>query len=301
MSSQQACLGEWQGRGKVIKISKNSDELLVDMGPCVPSLTLIATNSKEHAWPMTWAVVRKGEHGRISATHGTVYIFELPSSDSSRLLVKKPTGDGVVEFERVKHQVSDTIERSAAILHERTDSPPSRSRSPRGRGKMSFADSLAKIVSEKEVMQIDRERMSSQWLDYESKLLDQALELFKKRCIREAENRRCGATISFEVLSREIDDFPKRTLSGSTYYVGTWGEGINAESWFYATRGVSATFSPGMQVLFAEVLQGMLPKFVDRVKLLGFRTCSHEAGTWKITVSWRRPEQEPQPGEDNDA
>lgn len=310
--SYQACLGEWQGRGKMIKISRSdSDELLVDMGPGVPPLVLVSTIS-DQSWPMKWAVVRRCEAGRSPGAHGTVYIFELPSPTSQRLLVKKPSGDGVVEFERVvrdaevpqrmpwQRQTEECQDKSNTreLLNDEATSPakaersrsPHRSHSPHATPP-SFADSLAKIVSDRKVVHTDRERVSAHWLEYEAKLLDEAVELFKQRCIREAENQRCGATISFEVLSREIDDFPKRQLSGSTYYVGTWGKGISAESWFYATRGVTATFSSGVQVLFAEVLQGMLPKFVDRVKLLGFQTCSHEAGTWKISVSWQRPEQ----------
>jgi len=293
---RKACLGEWRGRGKVITIFQADDEeLLVDMGPGVPSLTLLAMNPKNQAWPMTWAVVRQPERSSTPGSQQTVYIFELPSLESSQLLVKKPTGDGVVEFERIGPPPATNGQPTQAKKDQ------SRSRSPRARGKMSFADSLAKIVSEKKVSLVDREKMSQQWLDYESKLLDSAVELFKQRCIREAENQRCGATVSFEVLSREIDAFPKRTLSGSTYYVGTWGEGICAESWYYATRGLTANFQTGVQVLFAEVLQGMLPKFVDRVKMLGFQSCSHEAGTWKITVAWRKPEPEPGDGEAKDA
>lgn len=304
---RRTCLGEWRGRGKTIKITRSeTDELFVDMGPGVPPLTLVAASSssghEEEIWPMKWAVMRRAESGRPSGTpQGTVYIFELPSSSSSTLLVKKPTGDGVVEFERVvdgsepRGVPHDLLQQKAP---PRGPSSPteaaggahgSRSRSPHARGKMSFADSLAKIVSERKVAHTDRERLSSCWLAYEAKLLDTAVDLFKQRCIREAECQRCGATISFEVLSREIEDFPKRALSGSTYFVGTWGEGVSAESWFYATRGVTASFSP-VQVLFAEVLQGMLPKFVERVRSLGFQSCSHEAGTWKISVTWRKPD-----------
>mmetsp|Transcript_84750 Transcript_84750/g.234990 ORF Transcript_84750/g.234990 Transcript_84750/m.234990 type:complete len:169 (-) Transcript_84750:174-680(-) len=158
---------------------------------------------------------------------------------------------------------------------------------------MSFADNLTKIVADKKAEQSDRERVAGKWCTYEAKLLDQAVELFKQRCMREAEQQKCEATISFEVLSREIDDFPKRILTDSTYFVDTWGDGLSAESWFYATRGLTASWSPGAPVLFAEVLQGMLPKFVDRVKSLGFLTCSHEAGTWKVSVSWQMPDEPP--------
>mmetsp|Transcript_4508 Transcript_4508/g.10327 ORF Transcript_4508/g.10327 Transcript_4508/m.10327 type:complete len:171 (-) Transcript_4508:149-661(-) len=155
---------------------------------------------------------------------------------------------------------------------------------------MSFAANLNKIVADKRAEKTDREKVASKWSSYESKLLDQAVDLFKQRCIREAEQQKCDATISFEVLSREIEDFPKRVLTDSTYFVDSWGDGLSAESWFYATRGLTASWSPGAPVLFAEVLQCMLPKFVDRVKALGFTACRHEAGTWKVSVSWPSPE-----------
>mmetsp|Transcript_26605 Transcript_26605/g.76693 ORF Transcript_26605/g.76693 Transcript_26605/m.76693 type:complete len:170 (+) Transcript_26605:68-577(+) len=158
---------------------------------------------------------------------------------------------------------------------------------------MSFAANLTKIVADKKAEQSDREKVATKWSAYEGKLIDQAVELFKQRCLREAEQQKCEATISFEVLSREIEDFPKRILTDSTYFVDTWGDGLSAESWFYATRGLTASWSPGAPVLFAEVLQGMLPKFVERVKSLGFLTCNHEAGTWKVTVCWQAPEDQP--------
>mmetsp|Transcript_71539 Transcript_71539/g.190263 ORF Transcript_71539/g.190263 Transcript_71539/m.190263 type:complete len:168 (-) Transcript_71539:203-706(-) len=156
---------------------------------------------------------------------------------------------------------------------------------------MSFAANLTKIVADKKAEQSDREKVATKWSAYENKLLDKAVDLFKQRCLREAEAQKTEATISFEVLSREIEDFPKRILTDSTYFVDTWGDGLSAESWFYATRGPTASWSPGAPVLFAEVLQGMLPKFVDRVKGLGFNTCTHEAGTWKVSVSWPSPDE----------
>ncbi|CAK0898017.1 unnamed protein product [Prorocentrum cordatum] len=155
---------------------------------------------------------------------------------------------------------------------------------------MSFADSLTKIVAEKRREQAEKERIAAKWLEHEQKLLDQGVELFKQRCTREAElGEKCQATVSFEVLSREISDFPKRVLTDSTYFVESWGEGIRAENWFYAVRGAAASWSPGAPILFAEVLQGMLPKFVEKVKALGFNSCVHESGTWKVTVTWDPP------------
>mmetsp|Transcript_46715 Transcript_46715/g.84318 ORF Transcript_46715/g.84318 Transcript_46715/m.84318 type:complete len:167 (+) Transcript_46715:54-554(+) len=155
---------------------------------------------------------------------------------------------------------------------------------------MSFASLLTKTVATKKAEVGDREKISKQWEDHEENLLDTAVELFKARCTKEAEMQKCEATISYEVLTREIEDFPKRVLTDSTYFVDSWGDGASAESWFYANRGLNATYTPGTPILFAEVLQAMLPKFVDRVKELGFKECKHEAGTWKVFVTWADPE-----------
>ncbi|CAE8713061.1 unnamed protein product, partial [Polarella glacialis] len=150
-----------------------------------------------------------------------------------------------------------------------------------------FAANLTKIVASKKAEVGEREKISAKWTEKEDELLDEGVALFKARCVKEAEQQKTEATISFEVLTREIEDFPKRVLTDSTYFVDSWGEGLSSgEPWFYATRGLNASWSPGAPILFAEVLQAMLPKFVDRVKDLGFTSTSHEAGTWKVTVNW---------------
>ncbi|CAK9100942.1 Delta-tubulin (Tubulin delta chain) [Durusdinium trenchii] len=156
---------------------------------------------------------------------------------------------------------------------------------------MSFAANLTKIVAGKKSELADREKIAQSWKEKEATLLDEAVNLFKARCVKEAELQKTEATISFEVITREIPDFPKRILTDSTYFVDSWPSGTTAESWFYATRGVNSSWSPGAPILFAEVLQAMLPKFVDRVKELGFQECNHEAGTWKVAVSWPPPEE----------
>jgi len=288
-SSEDACLGEWCGRGKTIKVRRENGELLVDMGPGVPSLRLELMEEAASEASLQWAVVHQS-----STTPGTVYIFELASPAASSLLVKKPSGDGVVEFERVgAAEDKEEPTESASPLkkaEKKKKKKKHRSRSPPRTGKQSFADSLVKIVSEKKVATGDRAKMAAAWRALETKLLSQAVEIFKKKCVREAESQRCSATISFEVLTRELDEFPKRKLSGSTYYVGDWGDGLSAEAWFYAIRGCAATFASGTQVLFAEVLQSMLPKFVDLCGGLGFDSCKHEAGTWKVTAKWQMPD-----------
>merc|ERR1712135_166160 len=79
-----------------------------------------------------------------------------------------------------------------------------------------------------------------------------------------------GLTASFEVITREVADFPKRILKDSTYFVDTWGDSnVTAESWYYATRSTTTPYTPGTPVLFAELLEGMMPKFVEGECFLG--------------------------------
>merc|ERR1712217_853714 len=101
----------------------------------------------------------------------------------------------------------------------------------------------------------------------------------------------CAATVSFEVITREVEDFPKKKLNGSQYLVESWGK-ADPESWFYSTHGLGATYSEGSPILFATMLQGMLPKFTQQVSKLGFQTCRHEEGTWKVHVTWPQPTEE---------
>eukprot|EP00933_Yihiella_yeosuensis_P061026 TRINITY_DN6384_c0_g1_i1.p1 TRINITY_DN6384_c0_g1~~TRINITY_DN6384_c0_g1_i1.p1 ORF type:complete len:167 (-),score=34.65 TRINITY_DN6384_c0_g1_i1:66-566(-) len=155
---------------------------------------------------------------------------------------------------------------------------------------MSFAANLTKIVANKKAEVGDRANIAAKWTEREDELLDEAVDLFKSRCVKEAEQLKCQATISFEVLTREIEGFPKRVLKDSQYLVEDWGKGLSGESWFYATRGVNSSFSPGAPIQFAEVLQAMLPKFVEKVRDLGFDSCTQEPGSWKISVSWQDPE-----------
>mmetsp|Transcript_66613 Transcript_66613/g.206559 ORF Transcript_66613/g.206559 Transcript_66613/m.206559 type:complete len:171 (-) Transcript_66613:53-565(-) len=155
-----------------------------------------------------------------------------------------------------------------------------------------FADSLTRIVAESRGKQRQRERAGERWRAHEGRLLDTAVEFFKQRCTRAAEQQLCEATVSFEVLTREVPGFPTRVVKDSTYLVDGWGDGA-AEWWFYATRGIAAPWVPDTPVLFAEVLEGMIAKFVERAQGLGFRTCSREAGTWKVTARWGLPDDRP--------
>lgn len=154
---------------------------------------------------------------------------------------------------------------------------------------MAFAASLAKIVVQKKEQLSERSVVAQKWLSHEAALLDEAVKLFRQRCTREAKQRKCQLTASFEVLSRDIAGFPSHVVKASTYVVNAWGEGVDAEAWFYSKNGTNGSFSPGAPVLFAEMLEGMMPKFLDRVQRLGFKTACREAGTWKVTVTWKAP------------
>eukprot|EP00930_Biecheleria_cincta_P090299 TRINITY_DN7965_c0_g1_i1.p1 TRINITY_DN7965_c0_g1~~TRINITY_DN7965_c0_g1_i1.p1 ORF type:complete len:190 (+),score=32.85 TRINITY_DN7965_c0_g1_i1:68-571(+) len=156
---------------------------------------------------------------------------------------------------------------------------------------MAFAASLTKIVAGKKAEIGDRQKYADMWKACEEKLLGDAVELFKDKCTREAEQQKCETTASFEVITRDIKNFPKRVLKDATYYVETWPDGVTSECWFYGARGLQASYSAGAPILFAEVLQAMLPKFLERIKDLGFAEFRHEAGTWKVYVRWADPDE----------
>mmetsp|Transcript_3864 Transcript_3864/g.7789 ORF Transcript_3864/g.7789 Transcript_3864/m.7789 type:complete len:170 (-) Transcript_3864:110-619(-) len=148
-----------------------------------------------------------------------------------------------------------------------------------------FAELLTQLVAQSRGKQRDRSRLGERWTAHEAKLMDVAVELFKLRCMRAAEQQQTEATVSFEVLTREIPGFPTRVVKDSTYLVDSWGDGA-AEWWFYATRGTAVPWVPGQPVLFAEVLETMIGKFIESSQGLGFNSCFREAGTWKVTASW---------------
>mmetsp|Transcript_64817 Transcript_64817/g.193157 ORF Transcript_64817/g.193157 Transcript_64817/m.193157 type:complete len:170 (+) Transcript_64817:68-577(+) len=155
-----------------------------------------------------------------------------------------------------------------------------------------FAAKLTQIVAESKGKQRNRNLLGERWTTHEAKLLDVAVELFKLRCTRAAEQQQCEATVSFEVLTREVPGFPTRVVKDSTYLVDSWGDAA-AEWWFYATRGTAVPWVADSPVLFAEVLEGMIGKFVDKAQSLGFRACFREAGTWKVTAAWGLPDEKP--------
>ena len=141
-----------------------------------------------------------------------------------------------------------------------------------------------------------RKCLAERWERHESSLVDSAIDIFKQCCIREAEQLNCEATVSFEVITRQVQDFPKRTFSDSVYYVASWGESVTTEAWHYAVRGPTVPLPSEKPILFAEVLCAMLPKFVKQVMALGFTSCVHVAGTWQVRVAWSSPEPDGIPG-----
>lgn len=291
--SSQACVGEWEGRGKKINIKSGGEEMFVDMGAGVPQLSVRLTSSGR-AWPMTWAVMNKDSSGK----EVSVYLFDMPSAESSTMMVRKPTGDGAVEFSRIGSPAPPAAEPPATRRNGERSRSPARGKpvggKPEGSRNLSFAASLGTIVTKKKAEHTERERDVEIWLQREAKLLDLSVELFKQRCMRSARALKCSATVSFEVISRELhEEFPKRRLNGSTYYTGDWGPDLGPEGWFWSTRGVHVPLPPDTPVLYAELLQSMLSKFVDRLRLLGFISVTHEAGTWKVTAKWHPPSDKP--------
>mmetsp|Transcript_38738 Transcript_38738/g.111969 ORF Transcript_38738/g.111969 Transcript_38738/m.111969 type:complete len:175 (+) Transcript_38738:69-593(+) len=151
-----------------------------------------------------------------------------------------------------------------------------------------FAEVLTGIVRQARRDETERRRQAEQWLAHEGRLLDKAVEAFKVRCLKAAEEEKCEAAISFEVLTRDIVGFPTRTVANSTILVDSWGAGA-AAGWFYASRGTSEEWSQGTPVNFAALLESMMPKFVEKVEALGFQKCARIPGTWKVSACWSPP------------
>jgi len=151
----------------------------------------------------------------------------------------------------------------------------------------SFAACLLMLAAERSQEHAQREKSVQQWVAHEAMLLDRAVECFKATCHRAASRKEIEATVSFDSLSRDIPDFPKRALKNGNYYVDQWFGGITASAWFYANKGSKEDYS-GAPILFADVLQRMLPMFLSRVKELGFISSDQQKDSWKIRSVWGR-------------
>mmetsp|Transcript_18334 Transcript_18334/g.27670 ORF Transcript_18334/g.27670 Transcript_18334/m.27670 type:complete len:166 (+) Transcript_18334:68-565(+) len=150
---------------------------------------------------------------------------------------------------------------------------------------VNFAETLTNIVREARKKEGDRKKEAKAWLAHENKLLDEAVEAFKKKCMKAAEDEKSEASISFEVLTRDISSFPTRQITNNTHHVDDWGDG-SAAGWHYAHRGTAQEFQQGTKVNVAELLEAMMPKFIEKVNELGFDKCVRVPGTWKVTASW---------------
>lgn len=133
LCSQPACVGEWCSGEKMMRIVESGGRLVVDMGPLTPTLALVALTTDEQGWPRRWSATRKNSGTRPPEGSRALYILELPSPSSHKLLVKRPVGDGQVEFVRTCAQLippqsppDGTTRNSDAPSHR-----PERSRSPR--------------------------------------------------------------------------------------------------------------------------------------------------------------------------
>jgi len=182
-------------------------------------LELVAP-AEEKAWPMGWAVAHRGEPGKTPGPQGTVYIFELPGPASEHLLVEKPTGDGVVEFERAglaedKQEDWRLTERLPAV----SAVPPKRtcSRSPLREGsKMSFADGLSKIVSERRGLHTDHEKLSHLWLAHEVRILDKAeMERIRQETHADYETEKMDLELDLNGVPKALDILRDRRGDGA--------------------------------------------------------------------------------------
>jgi len=159
----------------------------------------------------------------------------------------------------------------------------------------SYAASLVQVMADKYLEQGQRTEVAMIWEAYEALLLDGAVDVLKQRCTKAAEAQKSQVTVSFDALAKDIPDFPKRIRTDSTYYVDEWSlGGVTAESWFYSNNGIATTYT-GTPILFAQLLDRLLAKFVQKVSKMGFSTCHREAGTWKVTADWTAPAKEERP------
>mmetsp|Transcript_23714 Transcript_23714/g.56213 ORF Transcript_23714/g.56213 Transcript_23714/m.56213 type:complete len:189 (+) Transcript_23714:92-658(+) len=158
-----------------------------------------------------------------------------------------------------------------------------------GRSEMSFAEKLTKIVGDKREEHKSREKLAAKWRAHESTLIEKLVDKFKGKCMKEAENERSEASISFASLVREIPEFPTHVIVDSQHQVENWGDS-SASWWYYAHRGVNHQFVNGTPISFAELLESMMPRFLENLQDLGFQSCTREPGTWKVMASWRDPD-----------
>lgn len=119
-----ACAGSWQGRGKTIMITERDGQLILEMGADTPKLHVVPVEpSGNGVWPMKWTAVKSDTEKK-----DTLYVLELPDAASDILLVRRPVGDGVIEFSRVETrvEVNGSGPRANGAPQEQTPPPLSR-------------------------------------------------------------------------------------------------------------------------------------------------------------------------------
>jgi len=99
MLNTPPCVGDWHSRGKIVTITQRGNQLVLEMGSDAPILCLTSMNEAgQSTWPMKWAAFRS--NASSMDPKDALYLVELPASNSPKLLVRRPVGDGVIEFTR---------------------------------------------------------------------------------------------------------------------------------------------------------------------------------------------------------
>jgi len=144
-NGQPPCVGEWCSGEKMMRIVENSGRLVVDMGPLTPKLALVTLASDEvQTWPRRWTAIRKCSGNKAPPQlecSKPLYILELPSASSPTLLVKRPVGEGQVEFMRVSNGTSRQPKQQQQQQQQQQQKRPPPTEGLNGSGRKATADS----------------------------------------------------------------------------------------------------------------------------------------------------------------
>lgn len=217
-------------------------------------------------------------NGTTTPYTGAPILFAQLLESMQAKFVGKLSKLGFSSCHRIAGTWKVTVDWTAPVTHEQT-----------------YAASLVQVMADKYKEQGQRTEVAMIWEAYEALLLDGAVDVLKQRCTRAAEAKKSQVTVSFDALTKDIPDFPKRVRRDSTYYVDEWSlGGVTAESWFYSNNGIATTYA-GTPIIFAQLLDRLLAKFVQKASKMGFSSCRREAGTWKVTVDWTTTAKEERP------
>merc|ERR1712224_741908 len=93
-------------------------------GANAPTLIVIpASPGSCEVWPMKWAAVRKGDNA--PDPKDALYFLELTEASSTKLLVRRPVGEGLVEFIRAGTEEAEKLGNG----QDKAKASPSRKRS----------------------------------------------------------------------------------------------------------------------------------------------------------------------------